>query len=477
MSRLTRSTSLATLTLLVLATACTPDKDEIIGPGGNSNAPIFANVQTALTASCGSCHGAASGRTFTVTMDSAALLGSGLLNPANPSLSSLLLKTRSASHGGGVVSAFSTRDSALVASWIASLPNVDATTLTAAKTEFAPTIDGQGEALWLQGPSLSVPIGGGWAAATSVSLRALYDDNYLYLYFRWHDREASYRRVPWVKNADGTWSTQPAKPRPTDGTDWAQYMAARGGAAFDPEAPEYAYEDKFAVIWNTYGSGTVPQFEQAGCAVACHDPARGGLPGTTYNLTRQDQGAKKYLTTAGQILDMWHWKLVRHNMNSIVDDQFVRHWVPVNDASAANGGRASDAGELGYRSNPAVNGRPTYRSASYGTLPVIHSFAEGDTLRMTDAEVAAFPAGTRVANMITSTATGSRADVQGRAVFDPVAQVWTMEIRRRLVTSDATNDVQFTDLARSYKFGLAVFDNAQIEHSYSGVPLNLVFRR
>lgn len=455
--------------------ACEFDKDEITGPGGTPDDPTFANVSAALSAACGSCHGASSGRTFLVSMDSAALTNSGLINPVSPGTSAILVKPRSASHGGGIVSGFSTRDSALIATWISRAPNVAATTVTAVRTDFAPTIDGLGEALWVPATALSVPIGGGWAAATSVTVRALYDDNYLYMYVRWHDNQASYRRQPWIRRADGTWAVAAAKPAPVDGQDWAAYMAAHGGAAFDREAPEFMYEDKFAVIWNTYGAGTVPAFETAGCAAVCHDPNRNGSPGTTYNA-RGDLAAKKYTTVQGQVLDMWHWKMVRHNMMGVVDDQVVKYWQPVNDASAANGGRGSDAGNQGYTSNPALNGRPRYRSRTGGILPSIFSWAMTDTVTMTDEEVAALPVGTMVANMMTSPVTGSRADVEGRGVYDPVARVWTMEIRRRLTTSDPT-DVQFTDLARTYKFGLAVFDNAQIEHSYSGVPYSLVFRR
>jgi hypothetical protein len=476
-----RSIMVAVTGLLAVGlVACEPEKDEITGPigvdGGGASQPTFANVSSALVAACGSCHGASSGRTFVASMDSARLVMSGLTNPASPGSSAILVKPRSTSHGGGVVLALSTRDSALIATWIGAQPNVGASTLTAVRTDFAPTVDGLGEALWTQAAPLTASIGGGWAAAREVAVRALYDENYLYLYLRWHDREASYRRQPWVKQADGTWTVAAAKPRPTDGTDWAAYMAARGGANFNSEAPEYMYEDKVAIAWNTYGPTTVPGFEQAGCAAACHDPTKGGSPGTTYNLTRQDLGAKKYLTVPGQILDLWHWKMVRHNMNSKMDDQYVRYWVPVNDATAADGGRASDAGAAGYRSNPALNGRPMYRSASKGLLPPIYSWAEGDTVRMTDADVAAFPVGTAVANMITSMPTGTRADVDARGVYDAVARVWTMEIRRRLVTGD-DKDVQFNDLARTYKFGIAIFDNAQIEHSYSGVPQNLVFKR
>jgi hypothetical protein len=279
------------------------------------------------------------------------------------------------------------------------------------------------------------------------------------------------------KNADGTWAAAAAKPRPADGIDWAMYMTQRGGAAFDPEAPDILYEDKLAMIWNTYAAGThVPAFEQIGCAVTCHDPNKGGAAGTSYNYTRQDLAAKKYLTVQGQILDMWHWKLTRHNEQAKVDDQHVRYWLPVNDATSGSGGRAGDQGSEGYRTNPASNGKPTYKSRLTGYVSPLYAIAEVDTVRMTSAELDALPVGSRVSNVLTAPMTGNRAQIDGKAVYDAVAKVWTMEIRRRLVTGD-DKDVQYDDMARTYKWGIGVFDNAQIEHSYSGVPLNFVFKR
>jgi hypothetical protein len=466
----------ATAALALLVAACTVDKDPFSSIGGSLDDPTFANVHTALGAACSSCHSAGSGRTFTLSLDSAGLLNNGFVNPAAPSTSLILTKPRSSGHGGGIVAAWTTRDSALVAAWVGSLPNVSATSLFAVHTEFAPSIDGVGEAIWLQAQPVTIAIGGGWAAATSVQVRAMYDDGYLYMYLRWNDNEASFRRQPWIKGSNGSWAVADAKPAPVNGEDWQAYMARFGGPAFNREAPEFYYEDKLAIMWNTYGAGTVPAFETVGCAAACHDPTKGNNPGTTYNLARQDLAAKKYNTVEGQILDMWHWKLVRHNMNAIVDDQFVKYWVPVNDASAANGGRASDVGSQGYASNPAFSGRPRYKSASQGMLPAIYSWPATANVEMTDAEVAALPVGTQVANMITSPVTGSRADVVGVGSYNTVSKVWTMEIRRRLVTGDLLADVQFDNLTRAYKFGVAVFDNAQIEHSYSGVPFSLVFK-
>ena len=52
---------------------------------------------------------------------------------------------------------------------------------------------------------------------------------------------------------------------------------------------------------------------------------------------------------------------------------------------------------------------------------------------------------------------------------------WTMEISRKLVTGSKT-DVNFDDLKKSYGFGVAMFDNAQVRHAYVEEPLVLQFK-
>ena len=43
--------------------------------------------------------------------------------------------------------------------------------------------------------------------------------------------------------------------------------------------------------------------------------------------------------------------------------------------------------------------------------------------------------------------------------------MWTLEFGRKLVTG-SQYDVQFDDLTATYHFGVAVFDNAQVRHSF-----------
>jgi hypothetical protein len=396
------------------------------------------------------------------------------VDPTNPPQSLLNLKpTGGVPHGGGLVSSYSAADQAEVNEWIALLPPPQPSLLQALKvgtgTSIAPpTVDGFYDPAWGAATPVQLRVTTGWGEAEYVTVKATYDAQYLYMLVTWDDDQESDRRNPWVKQAGGTWKVLDSKtPVPTIGQTWEQYM----GTAFNDEDPaRFAYEDKFAIMWNTYGASTVAGFDQSGCAVTCHDPAQANRPGTSYNYTEQWKAAKKYTNAASEIADLWHWKLVRNNQHYKADDQYVRYWVP-GSTGAGDGGRASDAGAAGYGSNPALNGRPQYRGATV-TVPPFYIF-DNQKVLLTDAEVTALAVGAEVANMITSGPTLTRADVDARGLHN--ARVWNLELRRKLVTGDS-KDVQFDDLTRQYAFGMALFDNAQIEHRYMPLVAKLAFK-
>ena len=460
---------LALLMVAGIAFACTTDK--VSAPAGG--ATTFANIQSILTDDCVACHSSSSGRLFQVTMDSAALQQSGLVDPSDPSRSVLNLKPSGATpHGGGTVATYTAADQAIVNAWIARLPAaapsvVQAIKVGAGTSIGVPTVDGFFDPVWTRAAKTALRVTEGWGEAEFVTVQAAYDDTYLYMLIVWDDDMASVRRQPWVKQADGTWSSLAAKlPVPDPGVTWGEYK----GAAFNEEDPaRFAYEDKFAIAWNTYGTSTVAGFDQNGCAVMCHDPAKGNAPGTSYNYTAQENAAKKYTNAPAEIADLWHWKLVRNNQHAKADDQYVRHWVP-GPTGAAEGGRASDAGASGYGNNPALSGRPQYRGSSLTTPP--YYILDAEKRLITTTEFNSLAAGAEVANMITSGPTGTRADVDAKGLHN--TGTWILEIRRRLVTGDV-NDVQFDDLTRQYAFGMALFDNAQIEHRYTPMVARLTF--
>ncbi len=458
--------------LLAAAFAAACNGDDATGPelaGAN-----FTSVQKVLTEDCGSCHGASSGRFFVVTMDSAQLQQSGLVDPANPAQSLLVLKPLNTTpHGGGAVASYSEGDQTLVMDWIAKLPPAAPSVLEAIKVGAGtsipvPTVDGFFDPAWNQAARVRLRIADGWGDAEFVTIQAAYDATYLYMVISWDDDKASVRRQPWVKQADGTWKKLAGKsPVPAAGVTWASYM----GGAFDEEDPaRFNYEDKLSVIWNTYGPTTVAGFDQSGCAVICHDPAKGNAPGTTYDYTTQQQGAKMYTSNPGEIADMWHWKLIRGNQHAKADDQYVRYWVP-GPTGAGNGGRASDDGDGGYSDNLATAGAPTYRGSSNSAPP--YYIFDSQKVLLTTAALNALAVGTEIPGIITKGPGGFRADVDAKGLHN--TGTWAVEFRRRLVTGDV-NDVQFDNMTRQYSFGVAIFDNAQIEHRYSPMVARLAFK-
>lgn len=463
-------TPAAVLLAPVLIAACGGDN----GTGPEAGGVTFAAVQQILADNCGACHGSLSGRFFQVTMDSAQLQQSGLVDPANPAQSLILLKpTNTTPHGGGLIASYTATDRARVSEWIAKLPPVTPSLVDAIKVGSGtsiqpPAIDGFFDPVWAQAARVRLRVADGWGDAEFVTVQAAYDATYLYVLLVWADDKASMRRQPWVKQADGSWKALAGKsPTPDAGVTWAQYM----GAGFNEEdAARFNYEDKMAIMWNTYGASTVAGFEQSGCAVTCHDPGNNNGPGTSYNSTTQQLAAKMFTTAPAEVADLWHWKLVRGNQHAKADDQYVRYWVP-GPTGAEDGGRASDAGAGGYGSNPAVSGRPQYRGPSLSVPP--YYIFDNQKVLLTAAELDALPVGAEIANMITSGPTGTRADVDAKGLYN--SGTWGVEIRRRLVTGDP-NDVQFDDLTRQYAFGVAIFDNAQIEHRYTPMVAKLSFK-
>jgi Ethylbenzene dehydrogenase len=467
-----RSLKVLTGTLLLsgLVAACSDDVDTPIGPDPDPVEFAFVDVQSTLQSACGSCHGEGSGRTFLTTMTEEALLASGLVSPAEPLASMILTKPRNAAgHGGGSVDALTDASITSIAEWIGKQPVVTLDILEAVRVVgLAPNADGYAsEAVW--GPSnvgIAVPIGGGWADAGEVLVKAAYDNDNIYILARWYDDAVSTRRSPWVKQADGSWAVQSAKTStPDPGITWADWM----GDNFEEETQ--FYEDKFAMIWNTRGASAIAGFDEQGCGVVCHDPTFTFAPGTTYNYDNPQLAAKKYTNAEGEVGDMWHWKLVRQNQHGKIDDQNVHYWWQGGE-DPNHAGRSADAGSGGYASNPAVDGRPMY----VGPSLTDHDFyiLDSEKRLATQAELDALPVGAMLPNMITKGPTDVRADIDAYGVYNPATDVWTLEIRRPLVTGD-DNDVQFTEMLAEYPFGVAVFDNAQIEHSWSPLVYKLKF--
>jgi hypothetical protein len=312
--------------------------------------------------------------------------------------------------------------------------------LVSVAAEEAPELDGAADdAAWEEAPVVEIPVtGGANESDTTVMLQSVHSGDMVYFLLTWADPTESFIRAPWEKQADGTWMMV------EDPDD-------RGGDN------NTVYEDKFSFIWNINDS--IQGFEQAGCFGLCH---------AGENSDVKPYG-NKYTQTEGEIGDIWHWKSVR-NLNQ-VDDQYVDHTRYSADTPGA--GRKSDPKTTdGYVDNV------TEDKTLPAFMPPDGGAKDGSPGYILDEEKvpfddALFEAGDRVPSIVKSAFEGDRGDIS--AAWQYADGTWTLELGRKLTTGSEF-DVQFDDLAGTYHFGIAVFDNAQVRHAFQAGVTPFVFQ-
>jgi hypothetical protein len=316
--------------------------------------------------------------------------------------------------------------------------------LVAAKVASAPLLDGDAsDAAWAAARPLTLKLTDGANFAdgkgqTTATLKAVYSGDRLYLLIQYDDPTNSVRRGPYQKQADGSWKK--LKDPKDEGGDDNVY-----------------YEDKWAMIWNINNS--IVNFDKKGCAVACH--VGEGKP-----------FGNKYLATEGQLGDIWHMKSQRTAPLGKVDDQYLDH-TRYDAKTSPNAGRKSDPGGPEYKAFDLVDGKPAFmhKSGKAANAGGTYYIVDGDQVRFDDSR---FKPGDEVASYFIYPLKGDRADID-------VAHRWaggrhTSEVSRKLVTGSKF-DVQFSDLGARYGFGLAAFDNAQVQHATVDGPLFLRFAK
>jgi hypothetical protein len=309
---------------------------------------------------------------------------------------------------------------------------VSAGTLTSVKVVAAPVIDGTPESIWDQATAMTVNVAGGANTGSHVvTLKSVYTDDSVYFLAAWNDPTESLRREPWVKQANNSWKQ--LKDPDDKGGDDNKY-----------------YEDKFAQIWNI----NFPGFDINGCFAACHS----GEAGKSFG--------NKYTANPGEMADIWHAKLVRTNPSGYIDDQYLDSTRYDKD-KAPDAGRKSDPGLVPYYTNiNAANNSPNYTSADQPAPPYWIFDDQKQPFKDT------YKANDEIAAIITRPPDGDRADIKARAVY--ADGKWTMEYGRKLRTG-SQYDVQFSDMKKEYSFGTAVFDGAQVRHSFETGVSKLVF--
>ena len=321
-----------------------------------------------------------------------------------------------------------------------------ASVLTSVKTDKPILLSGDVDNAWSRAAPLKVLLdnlpyepntGYSGMQETTVTMKSLYDAEYIYFLIQYNDPTKSMARFPWVKQKDGTW----------------KQLVKKDSTGHD----NTYYEDKIGMFWNINTKG----FSNDGCMISCHMDIEGDT-----------SAGRKFTDNPGETIDMWHVKNVRTSPLGQVDDQFVDS----NQDPKVNKGwgrKGDDKTGGGYTNNinkdktgPAYMNYPPSKEAQYYILP---------SLKTPFVDI--FEPGDVVPGIIIDAFQGPRADIEMRGKWSE--GVWTVEMRRKLVTSGENalvQDVQFSDFSKLYNFGIAVFDNSQINHIYHVEPLTLKFK-
>lgn len=308
--------------------------------------------------------------------------------------------------------------------------------LLAVRAPAKPKLDGLVDKAWERTPPTEIALANGAnlpEGKTTLKMRAMYDKDTLYLLVQYADPTHSLQRSPWQMQEDGTWKKLKA---PYDiGGDNNTY-----------------YEDKFAMFWNI----TSPAFQQEGCAVTCHTGE-----GKPYG--------NHYTPEPNAHVDIWHLKTVRTAPLGQVDDQYL-DGKRYDYQTARTAGRHSDPAPGGgyYTNVNATKSGPKYALPVY--TPGKYWILDSEKILTAHADIKPMQ---EVPGVVIAGLTGDRGDIATHVRWHD--GVWTMEIARKLVTG-SLYDVQFDDLKRSYAFGAAVFDNAQVRHAFHEGAGRLEFR-
>lgn len=299
------------------------------------------------------------------------------------------------------------------------------------------------------------------------SLRGGHDGEFLYLLFEWEDDADSQDRESWYFNPD----TQ----------TWHQHNK------YANHKNDKYYEDKFAMMFPIEnGSGNYPEgFLGGTCTVTCHA-----------NLTDPQPGQKTtrhYMSNAGELADLWHWKRDRNVLSQSVDDGYVYDAIDKGQGTAAANGRKADEGIKMYDDKPiftdTITGLfgpkwvkkdaekyywVTLDELSSGAAQSVTGVAVDGTLTLDDGstinpndDLVAYSEGFGIKRFpsITINPGGAgndfRSDTQVRAQH--IGTGWQIEIRRELDSGDPTDAV--FRIGESIPFGLAIFNNAAIGHA------------
>ncbi|HNP22805.1 MAG TPA: ethylbenzene dehydrogenase-related protein [Panacibacter sp.] len=408
------------------------------------------------------------------------------------------------------------------------LPSEDvnsATDLLSLKVTAGPSVDGAVDAIWDQATKLeiipTVPDPGnnlftGYIGEQHpVTLRSLYDGQYIYFLAEYADESKSVNVSPWYFNADSNrWYQEPS----------ARTFDVNGILTRDGWG-----EDKIAMLWNIDFS--TPKFITSTCYASCHV----FTPYTDYSgaspvYKSNASSGNHYTNGVNEKIDMWWGHLSRDVLFNQMDDNY-QDWAGGPAVTSLTGGNANGRhvddlvvtgtsttwpnrptystalpqGALNNRQNLKLDGTGSTVTVPLWVMPGATDYyyisasdtASGKAVKITGVSstgVLSYNGGAIDPNVggdykrsgdpvfggigakcipsyIASPLINGRADIDCAAVY--TGSGWIVEYRRLLKTSDALKqDVDFSSLD-DQQFGFAVWDRSNYQHA---IQPNLVLK-
>ncbi|WNO10011.1 ethylbenzene dehydrogenase-related protein [Teredinibacter sp. KSP-S5-2] len=310
-------------------------------------------------------------------------------------------------------------------------------------------IDGEfSEAFWQGVDSVSVVTaqGNDYTQSVPVEVKAVHNGFEVYMAIRWPDATEDYEHLPMVKTEQG----------------WKVLQEG-----FERDDERRYFEDKMAIM--------LSETSEVGGAGSTH---LGRKPLKNKPASRSGRGF--HYTTDGSVRDVWHWKALRVNTMSVLDDDHFGEPSP----DCAHCPRYT----AGYHPDPQETGAVRHNWQWFkpaGVIPIrLPEYPEDiqkitqktftdDAIRWRRTTVYSpeqdnYPVGTKMPSvLIGEILNGDRGDVRAKGKWKD--GYWYLEIARSLQTPSAY-DLPVKD---GIYIWFAPFDHAQTRHSYHFRPLKI----
>jgi hypothetical protein len=353
-------------------------------------------------------------------------------------------------------------------------PTFSQTELISTKTSTPPTIDGSIDSQWdavlplktrttvpsIPGDKVPANFYGYTGKSFNVSMRSMYDTEYIYFLLEWDDNTLSLDRETWYFDpASKLWKQE------------SRYPQFNADGVMTRDA---FYEDKFAILWNVDNS--VANWNTQTCYATCHT-----------GLDAASGYARHYTNSATERVDMWHWKGVRDA--GTMDDQYQDHAQPNGRKSdpKTGGGYSDNKQSLTITGTETAVNVPKYviparkqyywitqDEISNGTAKLITAVDDQGVLTYDGGTIdpkietsfqraGAVSGAMGIPSILKSRITGNSGDIIAEWTY--TGSGFIMELKRKLNTGDTERvDINFSDLSDQY-FGIGVFDNAALAHA------------